>query len=150
MPAARGIIPGRGKGFVMVEEMPCPRRKIGIAVSVPAWRTVLKLALAACGLVTFGQLGIASAQDTPLPPPRPALLSPPPLAVKPLAPPLPAGVDPMVTNFSPDMPQELPPASRAQMHKCGAEWQKMKASGAATDKTWLAFAQTCLVQTQSH
>jgi hypothetical protein len=136
----------------MVEEMPCPRGKIGIAVSAPARRTgFLKLALAACGLVTFGYLGVAAAEDTPLPPPRPPLLSPPPPAdVKPLAPPLPAGVDPMVTNFSKDMPQELPPASRAQMHKCGAEWQKMKASGAATDKTWLAFAETCLAQTQSH
>ncbi len=135
----------------MVEDMPCPRGEIGIAASTPARRMVLKLTLAACGLMILGHLGIALAQETPLPPPRPALLTPPPPAdTKPLAPPVPPGADPMVTNFSPDMPQELPPASRAQMHKCGAEWQKMKASGAATDKTWLAFAQTCLAQTQSH
>ena len=55
-------------------------------------------------------------------------------------------VDPMVTNFSPDMPQELPAASRAQMHKCGAEWQKMKQMGAAIDKTWLTFARICLAR----
>ncbi|HTJ03624.1 MAG TPA: hypothetical protein VL492_12610 [Methylovirgula sp.] len=135
----------------MVEDMPCPGGEIGTAASAPVWRKGLKLAFAAYGLVTFSHFGIALAQETPLPPPRPALLSPPPPAVAPpLAPPLPAGVDPMVTNFSKDMPQELPTASRAQMHKCGAEWQKMKASGAATDKTWLAFAQTCLAQTQSH
>lgn len=140
----------------MVEDMPCLRGEIGSAASAPARRKLLTLALAlcgltVCGLMSLGNLGSASAQETPLPPPRPAQLLPPaPQVVKPLAPPIPAGVDPMVANFSPDMPQELPPASRAQMHKCGAEWQKMKASGAATDKTWLVFAQSCLAQTQAH
>ena len=86
----------------------------------------------------------------PMPPMRPAtLLSPAPTpapAPNPPPPLAPAGKDPMVFNFSPDMPQELPPASRAQMHKCGTEWQKMKASGEAADKTWLAFARVCLAQ----
>ncbi len=79
---------------------------------------------------------------------RPAPLLPPAPAPQPVlaAPIVPPGKDPMVFNFSPDMSQELPPASRAQMHKCGAEWQKMKASGEATDKTWRAFADVCLVQ----
>ncbi|MGA3303473.1 MAG: hypothetical protein ABSC72_09315 [Methylovirgula sp.] len=78
----------------------------------------------------------------PLLPPAPASTPQPVLAV----PVVPPGKDPMVFDFSPDMSQELPPASRAQMHKCGAEWQKMKASGEATDKTWRAFADVCLVQ----
>ena len=86
----------------------------------------------------------------PMPPMRPATLLPPAPAPAPApnppAPPVPPGKDPMVFYFSPDMSQELPPASRAQMHKCGAQWQKMKASGEAADKTWLAFARVCLVQ----
>jgi hypothetical protein len=119
----------------------------------------LGLALAA----TLVMACLATAQDNstrgrsvptgeliPMPPMRPATLLPPAPAPAPApnppAPLVPPGKDPMVFYFSPDMSQELPPASRAQMHKCGAEWQKMKASGEATDKTWLAFARVCLVQ----
>jgi len=40
----------------------------------------------------------------------------------------------------------LPPATRARMHECGVEWQHMKTTGAATDKTWYTFAQTCLAR----
>ncbi|ACB95499.1 hypothetical protein Bind_1875 [Beijerinckia indica subsp. indica ATCC 9039] len=43
-------------------------------------------------------------------------------------------------------PFSLPPASRARMHQCGLEWQQMKLSGAATNKTWRVFAQACLKQ----
>ncbi|HEY1736877.1 MAG TPA: hypothetical protein VGG12_09525 [Methylovirgula sp.] len=88
----------------------------------------------------------------PMPPMRPATLLPPAPAPSPMPqpvpaqPPVPQGKDPMVYNFAPDMPQELPPASRAQMHKCGVEWEKMKASGAAVDKTWRSFAVGCLAQ----
>jgi hypothetical protein len=32
------------------------------------------------------------------------------------------------------------------MHECALEWQKMKASGAATEKIWFTFAQSCLVR----
>jgi hypothetical protein len=46
----------------------------------------------------------------------------------------------------PEPPRNLPPASRARMHACGLEWQKMKETGAAADKTWLEFAQTCLAK----
>lgn len=89
----------------------------------------------------------------PMPPARPADLAAPspaptPQASQPVTPGVPAGVDPMVADFAADMPQELPPASRTQMQKCGSEWQKMKETGAATDKTWLAFAQSCLAQGQ--
>jgi hypothetical protein len=48
--------------------------------------------------------------------------------------------------LSPYQPHALPPATRAQMHACGVEWQHMKATGAATDKTWYTFAQTCLAR----
>jgi hypothetical protein len=40
----------------------------------------------------------------------------------------------------------LQPASRARMHECGAEWQQLKASGAAGEKTWYTFAQSCLTR----
>jgi len=43
-------------------------------------------------------------------------------------------------------PRNLPPASRARMHACGLEWQKMKETGAAVDKTWLDFALICLAK----
>jgi hypothetical protein len=46
----------------------------------------------------------------------------------------------------PPQPRNLPPASRARMHACGLEWQKMKETGAAADKTWLDFAQICLAK----
>ncbi|MGI8569588.1 MAG: hypothetical protein ACR2KT_11210 [Methylocella sp.] len=44
----------------------------------------------------------------------------------------------------PPQPRTLPPASRARMHACGLEWQKMKETGAAADKTWFDFARICL------
>jgi hypothetical protein len=43
-------------------------------------------------------------------------------------------------------PRNLPPASRARMHACGLEWQKMKETGAAADKTWFDFALVCLAK----
>jgi hypothetical protein len=43
-------------------------------------------------------------------------------------------------------PRVLPQASRARMHACGLEWQKMKQSGAAADKTWFDFARICLTK----
>jgi hypothetical protein len=43
-------------------------------------------------------------------------------------------------------PRNLPPASRARMHACGLEWQKMKETGAAADKTWRDFARICLAK----
>jgi hypothetical protein len=32
------------------------------------------------------------------------------------------------------------------MHACGLEWQKMKQSGTAGDKTWYDFARICLAK----
>jgi hypothetical protein len=49
----------------------------------------------------------------------------------------------------PDPPPEsrnLPPASRARVHACGLDWQKMKETGGAADKTWLDFARICLAK----
>jgi hypothetical protein len=46
----------------------------------------------------------------------------------------------------PPQPRNLPPASRERMHACGLEWQKMKETGAAADKTWLDFARLCLAK----
>lgn len=87
----------------------------------------------------------------PLPPVRPPNLSPPPsrpdagdvtstIAAVP-APSVAAARRAPV----PEPPHDLPVATRARMHECGAQWQQMKMSGAAADKTWRTFAQTCLV-----
>lgn len=46
----------------------------------------------------------------------------------------------------PPQPRSLPPASRARMHACGLEWQKMKETGAALDKIWFDFARVCLTK----
>ncbi|TAL80336.1 MAG: hypothetical protein EPN75_07470 [Beijerinckiaceae bacterium] len=103
-------------------------------------------ALAGFALLALGAEAAAQGNATPpMPPPRPAALATSP-QINPQMPTLPPGVDPMVADFAPDKPEALPPASRAQMHKCGSEWQKMKASGAAADKTWLSFAKVCLVK----
>jgi hypothetical protein len=32
------------------------------------------------------------------------------------------------------------------MHACGLEWQEMKETGAAADKTWFDFALVCLAK----
>jgi hypothetical protein len=53
---------------------------------------------------------------------------------------------PMPQRDPPPQPRNLPPASRARMHECGLEWQKMKETGAAADKTWLDFARICLAK----
>jgi len=85
----------------------------------------------------------------PLPPARPAGLagggatsdfpSAPAISAAPIEAPTPQP-DP-----SPQ-PRNLPPASRARMHACGLEWQKMKETGAAADNTWHDFARICLAK----
>ncbi len=90
----------------------------------------------------------------PLPPTRPpALAAPaapaaPPAAVAPQPPP-----DQQATGDSstpawrkPGELLQLPPYTRPRMHECALEWQKMKASGATTEKIWFTFAQSCLVR----
>lgn len=101
----------------------------------------------------------------PLPPVRPAGPAGVPLpAQSPPAPASPAGfplpAQSLPAPAGPAMPSEapasfdnssaqaqnLPPASRARMHECAREWQKMKASGAAADKIWFDFAKVCLTK----
>jgi hypothetical protein len=121
------------------------------------WGAALICALA--GMMSSPFIFDARAQDTvgkgklsgaaftpPMPPSRPPSLSaaPPPVPAPANGPP--PGVDPMVADFAPSRMEVLPRASRARMHQCGAEWKKMKAAGATTDKTWLSFARVCLVR----
>jgi hypothetical protein len=121
------------------------KQPLGKSLSQPMQHSFHALALAGLALLALGTEAIAQGNATPpMPPTRPSALTTPP--INPQMPALPAGVDPMVADFAPNMPEALPPASRAQMHKCGSEWQKMKASGAAADKTWLTFAKVCLVR----
>jgi len=123
--------------------------------------------LAAAIELAIGLSGHASALENsakrllnaPLPPARPADLpacsAPPPQPV-PLAIPapaiaqatatLPAATQLMAPAVTIDHPYMLPVASRARMHDCALQWQKMKLSGAAADKSWRDFAQVCLVK----
>jgi len=53
------------------------------------------------------------------------------------------------TRVATRVPQKLPKlptASRARMHECGLQWDQMKLSGAAANKTWRVFATACLSQ----
>jgi hypothetical protein len=92
-----------------------------------------------------------SAQQAPLPPTRPTDLPSTPIVpqqdhpVKEQPARDPSAGDASL-NPSPYRLHTLPPATRARMHECGIEWQRMKAAGAATEKTWYTFAQTCLTR----
>jgi hypothetical protein len=41
-------------------------------------------------------------------------------------------------------PRALPQATRERMHACGLEWQQIKWSGSAGERTWRDFATECL------
>jgi hypothetical protein len=85
----------------------------------------------------------------PMPPARPPVLAPPSTHVE--VPPI-QTPGPRVTNeaavppWTPGKLLQLPPYTRARMHECALEWQKMKAQGTTAEKIWFTFAQTCLVQ----
>jgi hypothetical protein len=104
---------------------------------------------------------------TPLPPQRPATLGAPASAPQtgdinaPAAGKTPASGDTEPTpppkaadepirvgayNDGPGSMLRLPPASHARMHQCAAEWQNMKTTGAAEEKTWFNFALKCLTR----
>lgn len=130
----------------MIEKATGKQTAIAGDASGPIHSRLRAIGLAALALLALGAEATAQANATPpMPPPRPATLATSP-QINPQMPALPPGVDPMVADFAPDKSEALPPASRAQMHKCGSEWQKMKASGATVDKTWLSFAKVCLVK----
>lgn len=113
------------------------------------------LVLAAAQLALGPALALDAAANSnpsftaPLPPPRPAgaalgrattdFPSVPAISAAPIE-------APRLQPDQPRQPRNLPPASRARMHACGLEWQKMKETGAAVDKTWLDFAQICLAK----
>ena len=132
---------------------PAPTGKRATSPGTAMRNIVLAIGLAGLAGLSFGFCAAAQGEigrnkstltPAPMPPARPSNLSavPPPMPAPTNGPP--PGVDPMVANFASDLPQALPAASRTRMHKCGRQWQKMKASGAAADKTWLSFASTCL------
>ncbi len=86
-----------------------------------------------------------SAVSPPIPVSRPSNLPAPAEPAKTAAPPAtPAPARKTVAVLAPP-PHDLPVATRARMHACGAEWQRMKMSGEAADKIWRVFAQSCLV-----
>jgi hypothetical protein len=93
----------------------------------------------------------SKAATPPMPPARPSVLALPPKAPVAAAPPqapaaAQAAEEKPAVDPGPGEPLKLPPYTRARMHECALEWQKMKATGAATEKIWFTFAQTCLVR----
>ena len=104
------------------------------------------------------------AAPTPLPPQRPATLAPeqdapaspeqtapqPNAAINeaPAAPPHAAEepIKPGLINEGPGTLLKLPSASHARMHECAVEWQNMKTTGTAVEKTWFNFALKCLTR----
>lgn len=147
-----------------------------VAASPHAARPARVLAVLSVGMARTGRIGFAAAaiftltcarlaqaqdesakgkqttaQQAPLPPMRPTDL-PSALPVPqqdhtvkdpPARDPSPGDAS---SNLSPYRLHTLPPATRARMHECGIEWQRMKAAGTATEKTWYTFAQTCLAR----
>lgn len=133
----------------------------------------LALGLATALALTAADHGAVRAQSNvaqddsqaPLPPQRPAVLSPArpaPATEEPssdstsaasIVPSLPATPqspdEPIKTgafNDGPGTMLKLPPASHARMHQCAVEWQNMKLTGAAQEKIWFNFAQSCLTR----
>lgn len=45
-------------------------------------------------------------------------------------------------------PVTLPQASRARMHECGLEWERMQKSGATANILWRDFARVCLTRAE--
>lgn len=127
--------------------------------------TALALMAADNGAV---QAAINLAQDdslAPLPPQRPAVLSParpaPPAgepspdsasaaSIVPSLPATPQSPDEPIKagafNEGPGTMLKLPPASHARMHQCAVEWQNMKLTGTAQEKIWFNFALSCLTR----
>jgi hypothetical protein len=107
---------------------------------------------------------LAQAPPTPLPPQRPSMLAPgqaapaspeqtspqpnAPANSAPAAPPSAADepIKPGVINEGPGTLLKLPSASHARMHECAVEWQNMKTTGTAVEKTWFNFALKCLTR----
>lgn len=108
----------------------------------------------------FGYAAAARAQEdqprtengtAPLPPTRPSALTAPAAPAAPVVPRQPPDQQATEDSSIPAWQQpgkllQLPPYTRPRMHECALQWQKMKASGAATGKIWFAFAQSCLVR----
>ncbi len=103
-------------------------------------------------------------RPTPLPPQRPTALAPgqgapmlpdqtPPQPndstnMAPAAPPHAADepIKPGLINEGPGTLLKLPSASHARVHECAVEWQNMKTTGTAVEKTWFNFALKCLTR----
>ena len=111
--------------------------------------------------VNVSCVALASAQDdspskpsepstaAPMPPARPPALAAPevPVASAPIQPPeAKVTTEPAVPVWKPGKLLQLPPYTRARMHECALEWQKMKAQGTVAEKIWFTFAQSCLVR----
>jgi hypothetical protein len=149
--------------------------RVAAPVRPPAHRLVHAAKIGLACMIALGILsepGILRAADdsniaaTPLPPQRPATLGAPasapqtgdidtpaggtaPTSTDTNQPPPKAADEPIrvgAYNDGPGSMLRLPPASHARMHQCAAEWQNMKTTGAAEEKTWFNFALKCLTR----
>jgi hypothetical protein len=125
----------------------CRGRTIHIAICALLLGMVADLAYAAASQAQEDQSRAENAA-APLPPSRPpALVTPVAPAVPQRQPDQQATEDSSVAAWQqPGKLLQLPPYTRPRMHECALEWQKMKASGAATEKIWFTFARSCLVR----
>src|SRR5665213_2133133 len=104
----------------MIDKATAAHMQIGLYSAWPVQHGVSAFGLAGFAILALCTAAAAQGNSTPpMPPPRPASLMGAPPQISQQTPALPPGIDPMVANFAPDVPDTLPPASRAQMHKCG-------------------------------
>lgn len=94
----------------------------------------------------LSQVAVFGPGGPPMPPQRPAKLTPD-VAIAPRALTAPVAAPREIVTAGEDYtPVTLPAAPRARMHECGLEWQRMKSTGAAAHVTWREFARGCLTR----
>lgn len=92
-----------------------------------------------------GDRAVTRAQSViPLPPPRPIELGGRGDVVV-LRHAVPESAAPVSVTIA-TLPRSLPTATRQRMRACGLEWQQIKWSGDAGERTWRDFAMGCLAQ----
>jgi hypothetical protein len=131
---------GRGRADRAAVRGPLLALLVGLAVN------------ASCVALASGQDASQSQPSgengTPLPPRQPSLSAPTPApAVTAQQPAQQATSEAAAAQvWKPGKLLQLPPYTRARMHECALEWQKMKENGTTGEKIWFIFAQSCLVQ----
>ena len=112
-------------------------RRIGI------WTPAALALIAAAGTAAQTQAPMFPG-GAPKPPTRPSSMATGAPPAAPAESPRPAPPPP--TALDDYTPVTLPQASRARMHECGLEWERMQKSGATANILWRDFAGACLTR----